>query len=79
MNEKDKNLALRKKLTLVSELETRHGLLGVSFAVRPGAKVLTQDSVDYVIKVIETAVKDIDELDSIPAFIPEGVVAEAKA
>lgn len=63
MNNNNRAVSLPEKLARISALEKQHRLLGVSFAVREGSTVLTEDSADYVIRVIETAVQDIDELD----------------
>lgn len=49
-------MVLEKKLEHISELEAKHGIVGVSFAVRDGETVLTEEAADYVIAAIETGV-----------------------
>lgn len=60
------NMGLEQKLKLISELETKYGIVGVSFAVRDGETVLTEEAADYVIAAIETGVKHLQRIDTIP-------------
>ena len=57
---------LESKLKLISELEERHDVVGVSFAVKDGVTVLTEESADFVIAAIESGVKDFAEFDRLP-------------
>lgn len=57
---------LEFKLEQISRLEIKHRIRGIRVRVKPGAIVLTEESADYVITAINSGVKHLRNLDSIP-------------
>jgi hypothetical protein len=48
---------LMKKQESIKKLEEKYGVIGVSFAVREGAKVPIDEAMDYVANQIEESAK----------------------
>lgn len=47
------NSQLKKKLSVLCNLQREHKVTGVSFAIRKGATVTTEESVDHAIDIIK--------------------------
>lgn len=51
------NNSLKNKLSVLSELERKHRVSGVSFAIKKGTTVTTEESVDHAIDIINRGSK----------------------
>jgi hypothetical protein len=57
---------LQEKLERIGRLETEHRIIGISFAVKEGATVSTEEAADYVISAIEAGVSNLKRIAEIP-------------
>ena len=57
---------LREKLLRIASIEEKHNLLGVSFSVREGATVLTEEGIQYVSAIIESGLNLLEKKNELP-------------
>lgn len=70
----DVQLDLRETLDRIAEIERTHNVRGVSFTVKPGEQVSTEESAGYVLSFLTTSIELLSHIESLPE--PEPTPAE---